>query len=62
MRGFALLSFAEAGMAVPAIKVGDQVLLVGAALVASGQGAAGQELTVEIEQIGRLHNPIVQGE
>jgi hypothetical protein len=60
MRGFALLSFAEAGMAVPAIKVGDQVLLVGAALVASGQGAAGQELTVE--QIGRLHNPIVQGE
>jgi len=23
---------------------------------------AGQALTVEIEQIGRLHNPIVQGE
>ena len=22
----------------------------------------GQELTVEIEQIGRLHNPIVQGD
>jgi hypothetical protein len=97
MTGFALLNFAEAGVAAPAIEVGDRILPVGAALAATGQGMAfpsdsikailgawpaaeptgspagnggprgiflqaGQELTVEIERIGRLHNPIVQGE
>jgi hypothetical protein len=40
MTGFALLNFAEAGVAVPAIKVGDQALPVGDALAASGQGSA----------------------
>jgi len=37
MTGFALLNFAKAGAAVPAIKVGNQVLPVG---TAAGQGAA----------------------
>jgi hypothetical protein len=62
MTGFALLNFAETGAAVPAITVGDQALPVGTALAATGQGSAGQALSVEIGQIGRLNNPIVQGE
>jgi hypothetical protein len=37
MTGFALLNSAEAGAAVPALKVGDQALPVGAA---TGQGTA----------------------
>jgi hypothetical protein len=40
MTGFALLNFAETGAAVPAIKVGDPDLPVGAALVATGLGSA----------------------
>jgi len=40
MTGFALLNIAEAGEPVPAIKVGDQVLPIGAALAATGQGSA----------------------
>jgi hypothetical protein len=40
MTGFALLNLAEAGAAVPAIKVGDRALPVGAALAATGQGTA----------------------
>jgi 2-keto-4-pentenoate hydratase/2-oxohepta-3-ene-1,7-dioic acid hydratase in catechol pathway len=71
MADLALLNMAEGGRAVPAVKVGGHVLPVAAALSAAGKSAAfpagiflkpGQQLSVEIEGIGRLHNPIVAGE
>jgi hypothetical protein len=40
MADFALLNFADDGRAVPAIKVGEQILPVGAALSATGKSAA----------------------